>query len=197
MKYRYIRIILLFFIIGNIYSQDQSKLYRFRMINQDNGVFYTFFHNLDTNEAEVRAIGNEDYTAENGGYLESFIIKPMGDFGKVMIASAKAPEFFLKRRSNAYNGEITSSDNPIKKIEFAKLEKGDDIDLYTWNIKITTLNRIHNTYFVRIQSSERDMTLALNRFDDKNNVILAPVRRRRFLRKREQVFIMESINNVF
>ncbi len=198
MKNIYLKIVLVFLMFGKIYSQGDTQLFRFRTGSTENNIFYTFYHNLDTNEAEIRPVLNEDFKIENGGYLEALIIKPTEDVGKVLIASAKAPNFFLKRKSNEYDGSdlTVRSGDDIRRIEFGEIEEGTDLSLYTWHIELASVRKVYHANFVRIKSSEKEVTLTLDRRVS-NKVILTPVRRVRFLRGREQGFFKETLKNVF
>ncbi|WP_407265559.1 hypothetical protein [Tenacibaculum maritimum] len=123
-KYTYILVVWLIGHIGAINAQqDNSDNKIFRFLTPGEGT-KALFHNTATNTAELRKVG----AVENKGeaYLQSFILKGIeGKKGKVLIASVKSPEYFLK---------VDSSSNTVA---FAKITT-KDVTEFTWEIVVNS-----------------------------------------------------------
>lgn len=114
-------IALMLFSSFSIQAQN-TKLFRFITKNEINGVKHVLFHNLRTNALETKQISSEEYN-KSYGYLESFILQPVGNNGEVYIISAKSPEYFLK----AGTGDFTP-------VSFSKRTDGDNDNDYKWTV---------------------------------------------------------------
>ncbi len=111
-------------------QNSDTHLYRFVCQDQSDGTTYVFHHNLQTNAAELKPIGNQNYNADDG-FGESFILQPLeGRVGVVLIASAKRPDYFLKRAGNP----TFAPANVNEPVTFEKLTSEDDVRLYCWEI---------------------------------------------------------------
>ena len=182
--------IIVLMLLSNFSIQSQNtKLFRFITKNDINGTKHVLFHNLETNALETKPIPSEEYNATYG-FLESFIIKPVGNNGEVYIASAKAPEYFLKRVGSG-NGQALS---------FVKKGMSDEIGSYKWQIIVGENSgetiAIEASDFGHLAIFYRNGEVFQEYFKNteenpitttENNKIIAP----RFL------FKIESINNVF
>ncbi len=107
--------------LTSIKAQSNTKLFRFVSIYEHFGVKRVLFHDLTTNELQVKPTPFREYTRTNG-YLESFILIPAGN-GEVYIASAKDPEYFIKASK--------ASDVAMG---LYKRTKGDEEDDFKWSI---------------------------------------------------------------
>lgn len=110
--------------LTSIKAQSNTKLFRFVSKYEHFGVKEVLFHDLTTNKLEVKPTSFRKYTRTNG-YLESFILIPAGNKGEVYIASAKAPEYFIK--TNNGSGVPTG---------LYKRTKDDDENDFKWSVCI-------------------------------------------------------------
>ncbi|CAA0216624.1 exported hypothetical protein [Tenacibaculum maritimum] len=123
-KYTYILVVWLIGHIGAINAQQDNgdnKIFRFLTPGKETKAL---FHNTATNAVELRKV----LAFENQGeaYLQSFILKGVeGEKGKVLIASVKSPEYFLK---------IDGSSNTVA---FAKITT-KDVTEFTWEIVVNS-----------------------------------------------------------
>ncbi len=132
MRKLYQFIFILVISIANMQAQNEDTSFLYRFVNQDqsDGTTYVFHHNIETNAAELKPISNTEFNSEEG-YLESFILQPLeGRVGIVLIASAKKPDYFLKRSGNP----TFAPANVNEPVRFEKLTSEDDIRLFCWEI---------------------------------------------------------------
>lgn len=105
---------------------QQTELFRFVSMKVDNeGSKLVLHHDLGTNKANAIKISNETFNARDG-FLQAFILRRT-ETGKVLIASAKKKNYFLKRKANASN-------SGTNELEFSKIEEGSNMDLFTWEM---------------------------------------------------------------
>ncbi len=111
-------------------ENNETYLYRFVCQDQSDGTTYVLHHNLETNAAELTPISSEELN-HTDGFLQSFILQPIeGRRGAVLIASAKAPNYFLKRAGVPFAAPRTGGE-PVM---FETLTQEDDVRLYSWEI---------------------------------------------------------------
>ncbi len=114
--------------IGSINAQD-TQLFRFVNLVERNGNQLVLHHNLDNNDADFIPRTTTELNRTDG-YLQSFILQPIaGRKGVVMIASAKAPNHFLKRTGQS---SVASSNERVFFDTYD--ENTDDINVYSWEI---------------------------------------------------------------
>ncbi|WP_435263660.1 hypothetical protein [Tenacibaculum sp. nBUS_03] len=162
-----------------VYAQD-SKVFRFVYENSPATSKMVLYHNTNTNAAELKIKSSQDFT-NTKGYLDAFILhKVANQKGRVLIASAKAPEFFLKVNSNT--NEVTMN----------KITEGANVNSFTWEV---ILNKETDTNIVALQ------TILKNRFalkKDNQRLIIAD-RKKQGGTDEDQSFSfrLEQIVNVF
>ncbi|WP_459210546.1 hypothetical protein [Aquimarina rhabdastrellae] len=132
MKRIYQFMVLLLLGCTSVVAQENNETYLYRFVCQDqsDGNTYVLHHNLETNAAELTPISSEELNSTDG-FLQSFILQPIeGRTGIVLIASAKAPNYFLKRAGNP----TFAPANVNEPVTFEKLTSEDDIRLYCWEL---------------------------------------------------------------
>ncbi len=111
--------------IGMSQAQD-TQLFRFVSKRLDNnGNKMVLHHDLSSNKANAVKISNETFNGRDG-FLQAFILKRTST-GKVLIASAKKKNYFLKRKSGASN-------NNTNELVFSPITDTNDLELFTWEI---------------------------------------------------------------
>ena len=119
-------------------AQQQTQLFRFVHLSQSSNLKMALMHKLSSHEVELKELQSEEFS-ETTGYLQACIIKRIGtEKGRVLIASAKAPEYFL---------QYDASSNSLK---FLKIAPGADLEPYTWEL---ILNKESDTKYVALQSA--------------------------------------------
>ncbi|WP_459209841.1 hypothetical protein [Aquimarina rhabdastrellae] len=111
-------------------QENDTYLYRFvsnRDYRAEGEIFLTnrLYHNLENNKADLRrVIGNDENV--NSKYSDAFIIIPVEDsFGEVLIASAKKPDYFLRREGNDFS---------VEDVYFEKSNNIQDNRNFRWRI---------------------------------------------------------------
>ncbi|WP_459211880.1 hypothetical protein [Aquimarina rhabdastrellae] len=144
-KHIYTGIFLFLMGIGSIHAQD-TQLFRFVSQATQNSTRLVLHHNLNDNSVEAIPLKNQVFNSKDG-YLQAFILQPVpNQKGEVLIASAKAPEYFLKRNgSNVIFEKINnqSLDTFRWSISFHSKENfnGESLD----NINIVTPQTVNNS----------------------------------------------------
>ncbi|CAM1372619.1 exported hypothetical protein [Tenacibaculum litopenaei] len=124
-------------------AQNTTELFRFVYQPTSDGPKKALVHNSTDHTAVFENLQSEQFSKQ-AGYLQAFILKKLeNQDGKVLIASAKAPEYFLK---------FNSSTNTV---QFAKINAGENLTPFTWEI---ILNSETDVNLIALQ------TVAKNRF---------------------------------
>ncbi len=186
-KHIYTGILLFLMGIGSIQAQD-TRLFRF-ISQTDDDQRLVLHHNLTDNSVEIKPISSITLNRTDG-YLQSFILQPVeGRKGVVLIASAKAPDYFLKR--NGTN------------VAFEKIE-AQSLEVFSWSIsfngKVVFDGKVENE--VAIVSPEVRGNSAIGVLFSNNSIInRGPdinIRSNGRLRIDDDfVFIMQQVTNVF
>lgn len=110
------------FIIGTGIAMAQDiELFRFSNLQLAEGKTMTLYHNKVDNTVKLVEKSAENFMV-NGGYLQAFILKRLTN-GKVLIASAKQKNYFLRYKPST------------DEVDFALIEDKEVLENYTWQLQ--------------------------------------------------------------
>ncbi len=146
-------VILLLGISSVVAQENDTYLYRFISVKGDEGSpnsTQVLFHDVKQNVAVLRDITRRTLD-ENKDYGDTFIIIPIEEKpGEVLIASAKKPEYLLKR------GNLILSGERQELVTFEKNNNAKNNNAFRWHIvlqKEGNINAENEANIVSIQSS--------------------------------------------
>lgn len=161
MRNKFILFLCLFALGTGITAAQNIELFRFTNVNVVDGNEMVLFHNIADNSISLVEKSNSNLN-EKDGYLQSFILKRL-ERGRILIASAKQKNHFLK-----FNN--TSSD-----VVFSTIENPNELENYTWQIQFAGTGKIlisplNNLSKGLVQKS--GSTIKLEPFKNGNNQVL-------------------------
>ncbi|CAL2088282.1 hypothetical protein [Tenacibaculum sp. 190524A02b] len=118
---KFIFTIYLFLIGTGIAMAQDIELFRFSNLQLAEGKTMVLHHNKVNNKVTLIEKSEGDFGV-NGGFLQAFILKRLTN-GKVLIASAKQKNYFLRYKPST------------DEVDFALIENKEVLENYTWQLQ--------------------------------------------------------------